>query len=913
MRLHSLDLGYDAAMTETEEPLRPEPEALLHEAGRGARGRLKIYLGMAPGVGKTYAMLEGARQVQATGRTVVVGVVETHGRAETAALLQGLEVMPRRAIAHRGQTLHEFDLAAVLARRPALVLVDELAHTNAPDSLHAKRWQDVEELLFAGIDVHTTLNVQHLESLNDVVARITGVRVRETVPDRILEQADEVELVDLTPTELVERLHQGKVYAPELAGRALEKFFNPGNLAALRELALRRTADRVDDQVLSYMRAHGIEGPWPVNERILVCIGRDAASGPAVRAARRLADQLQAPWIALHVERPGSPVAAPDTGDPAEAALQAALDLGARVERIAGRDLPGEILRFARRNNITQIVVGRSRASWLKEILRRSLPHELVRRASGIAVHVLTQGAPRGSSRRLPAMRIPMQATPWLAGTLAVSLAVLAGRSVPGLERLPNISMLLLGAVLFSAVMFGRVVAMAMSIAAFLAYNYFFTPPLYTLHVSEWHDLVALVIFLVVAVVTGTLTGMVREQAESAQARIKAMRTLYDFSKRLGATVRRDDLVHAVAIHGNRVADRQAMVLLADGDELVIAHAWPPEDQLEPAGWAAARWSREHAAPAGFGTDTMPTADWHFRPIRTKESVVGVLGIRRRDQERAPPPEMLRTLDAVLDQAAVAIERIDYAGDAARVEALDAADRLRGALLSSVSHDLRTPLTTILGSITTLRHQSDDLDHATRGELMAAIEEEAVRLDRFVGNLLSMTRLESGALQPRSDWIDVADLVDSALRRIARQPRARLVRRRLDHGLPLLKGDFALLETVLVNLLDNAMKHGAGAQEIEIAGFSAGGGLALSVTDDGAGVPAADLPHLFDKFYQGERGDSGRAGAGLGLSICKGLVEAMGGTIAVNSPVTAGRGARFTLRLPVPAQPQPSAAMELET
>ena len=706
-------------MTDDQEPLRPEPEALLLEAGRGNRGRLKIYLGMDPGVGKTYAMLEGARAAKAAGRDVVVGVVETHGRAETAALLQGHEVIPRRSIAHRGHTLQEFDLAGVLARKPALVLVDELAHTNAPESLHPKRWQDVKELLFAGIDVYSTLNIQHIESLNDVVARITGVRVRETVPDKILEEADEVELVDLTPTELVERLHQGKVYAPELAGRALEKFFNPGNLAALRELALRRTADRVDDQVVGYMRAHGIEGPWPVNERILVCIGRDPNSGLAVRAARRLADQLQAPWVALHIERPNAALPQSDESDPAEAALRAAMDLGARVERVVGRDLPAEILRFAKRNNITQIVISRSRSSWLKEVLRRSLPHELVRRANGIAVHVLTANPVRQNRWRWP--RLPRSWLPWAASLGGVAIAVAAGKTIPDLHRPGNMSTLLMAVVVFSAIMFGRTVATITSVVAFLAYNFFFLDPLLDFHVAHVVDLVTLLIFLIVAIAIGSLAGTVREQAEAAQDRIKAMRALYDFASRLGATFRRDDLVHAVAIHANRVADRQAMVLLADEDELVISHAWPPEDTLEPSGWAAARWAREHAEPAGFGTDTLPTADWHFRPIRTKNSVVGVVGVRRKGEERAPTGEMLRTLDAVLDQAAVAIERIDYAEEAAKVEALDATDRLRGALLSSVSHDLRTPLTSILGSVTTLRQQGDQLTEGGRKELLATI------------------------------------------------------------------------------------------------------------------------------------------------------------------------------------------------
>lgn len=897
-------------MSLSDEPLRPEPDALLKEAGRGNRGRLKIYLGMAPGVGKTYAMLEGARAAKAAGRDVLVGVVETHGRSETASLLEGLDVLPRQAIAHRGHKLEEFDLAAALARKPALILVDELAHTNAPDCLHPKRWQDVEELLFAGIDVHTTLNVQHLESLNDAVARITGVKVRETVPDRILEQADEVGLVDVTPNELVERLHQGKVYAPELAGRALDKFFNPGNLAALREMALRRTADRVDDQVTGYMRAHGIEGPWPVHERILVCIGRDPAALLAVRAGRRMADQLQAPWIVLHVERPGVPLTLPSDDDPAELALKLATDLGARVERLADRDLPGAILRFARRGNVSQIIIGRSRSSWLKEILRRSLPHELVRRSNGIAVHVLTQSVAPSIPRFK--LRMPAGWIPWIASIVGIALAVLAGKTIPDLDRPGNISMLLLSVVLFSAVTFGRVVSAAASVVAFLAYNFFFLDPLLDLRVSHWADLVTLLIFLIVAIVTGTLAGIVREQAEAAQARIKSTRALYDFSRRLGATFRLDDLLHAVAIHANRVADRQAMVLLAEDDTLSISHAWPPEDQLDAAGWAAARWAREHAAPAGYGTDTLPRSDWHFRPMRTKDAVIGVIGIRRSGEERGPPLEMLRSLDAVLDQAAVAVERIAFAEEAAKVEALHATDRLRNALLSSISHDLRTPLTSILGSATTLRRQEAQLDQATRGDLLATIEQEADRLDRFVADLLNMTRLEAGALETKSDWIDVGDLADSAIRRFAREPKAGMVRRRIPSDLPLIKADFVLLENVLVNLIDNALKHAGGATLIEIAARSAGGRLEIAVTDDGGGVSAAALPHLFDKFYSGDRSDSGRAGAGLGLSICKGLVEAMGGTITVASPTESGRGARFTVTFAVPQQPVQSAELEAQ-
>jgi len=550
-------------------------------------------------------------------------------------------------------------------------------------------------------------------------------------------------------------------------------------------------------------------------------------------------------------------------------------------------------------------MISRSRSSWLKEILRRSLPHELVRRANGIAVHVLTASAVQPRTWRWP--RVPRSWLPWASSLGGIAVAVLAGELIPDLNRPGNMSTLFMAVVVFSAIMFGRTVATITSVVAFLSYNFFFLDPLLDFHVAHIVDVVTLLIFLLVAITIGSLAGTVREQAEAARDRVKAMRTLYDFSSRLGATFRRDDLVHAVAIHANRIADHQAMVMLADGGELVISHAWPPEDTLDPSGWAAARWAREHAEPAGLGTDTLPTAEWHFRPIRTKDSIVGVVGIRRKADERALPGEMLRTLDAVLDQAAVAIERIDFAEEAAKVEALDATDRLRGALLSSVSHDLRTPLTSILGSVTTLRQQGGHLTEDGRAEMLAMIEEEADRLDRFVADLLNMTRLESGALETKADWIDVADLVDSAIRRVARRPGAERVRRKLAADLPLIRADFVLLENVLVNLIDNALKHAAGASEIALSARCSAERLEIAVVDDGPGIDAADLPHLFDKFYRaGAHTDSNRAGAGLGLSICKGLVEAMGGAIDVASPVEQGRGARFLVSFVIPNQPRPS-------
>ena len=887
-------------MSEPPEPGRPHPDALLAAAAREGRGRLKVYLGMAPGVGKTYAMLEAARRLRDGGTDVVIGLAETHGRKETQALVEGLELLPRRPILYRGHLLQEFDIDAALARRAALILVDELAHTNPPDSRHPKRWQDVEELLKAGIDVQTTLNVQHLDSLNDVVARITGVRVQETLPDRVLEGADEVELVDLTPAELIDRLNQGKVYMPQVAGTALERFFRPGNLAALRELTLRRMAEQVDEEMVGYMQAHAIDGPWPAGQRILVCVGSGDFGPSLVRHGRRLSDQLGAPWVAVHVEPPGGAPGA--AGDRIEQSIALAGQLNGRVERLAGGDVAGELLRYARRTNITQIVVGRPRPGRLRALFGRSMVQALIERADGIAVHVVTSAAPRRPRRRPRPARPAVR--PYLMASAGIAAVIAAAHAVPDLDSLANVSMLLLGVVLFTAVSYGLAAAVFASLIAFLAYNFFFTMPTHTFYVKHWHELIALFLFLTVAIVAGTLAGRVRDQARAGQGRIAALQALYDFARRLGATVRMDDLIHAIVLQTHRLTGRPTMLLLSEDGELVIRHAWPPDDSLDTSAWAAARWALAHGEPAGRGTGTLPSGAWHFRPVRTARGVVAVLGVAG-----APPEgdgELARTLDAVLDQAAVAIERISFAADAARVEAMAETERLRNALLSSVSHDLRTPLTSILGSATTLRSGAAGLDAAARDELLATIEEEAERLDRFVHNLLDMTRLESGALEVRREWLDVADAIDSALRRVTKRMSGLRMVRRVAPDLPLMRGDPVLLETVLVNLLDNAAKHAKGATQVAVGAGANDGELVIEVVDDGTGVPAQDLPRLFDKFFTRAGSATREGGTGLGLAICAGFVQAMGGRLRAESPAAHGRGARFVASFAVEKQPAPA-------
>lgn len=874
---------------------RANPDALLAEAERETRGRLKVWLGMAPGVGKTYAMLAGARRLKAQGTDVVAGVIETHGRAETVALTEGLEVLPRRRIAYRGQTLDEFDIDAALARRPALLLVDELAHTNAPESRHPKRWQDVEELIRAGIDVHTTLNVQHLESLSDVVARITGVRVAETIPDAVLERADEIALVDLPPQDLLARLAEGKVYAPHLAGRAREAFFKPGNLTALRELALRMAAQTVDGQLNGYMRAHAIDGPWAAGERIMALVGPDGLGAAVVRAANRIADQLKAPFLAVTIEPQGrlsSPVADARIAE----ALTLAERLGGRIERLTSADLAGDILAYARRMNVTQIFIGRTRGLWWRQVLGRSLISELIRRADGMAIHVVSETPEKGANPPAPP-RLPWLKTfaRYAEGMAAVAAVVGLSLGVRELASGANVAMLFLAAVLVSAVRSGTGPALATSAAGFLAYNFFFTEPLHTFEVSNWADIVTLAVFVAVAATTGTLAARIRNQALAERARMNALQALYDFARRLGAKVGVDDLCHAIVLQLHRLTGRPAVLLLPDGEDVRVRYAWPPEDDLPARDLAAARWAQAHGEPAGLGTGTMPTAGWHFRPLRTAARTLGVLGLAG---ARPPQGDEAQTVDAVLDQGAVALERISFAADAARVEAMSQTEKLRGALLSSVSHDLRTPLTAILGAATSLRRDGDRIAPDDRRALLDAIEDEARRLDRFVNNLLEMTRLEGGALKPRREWIDLQDAVEAALAAVRRRQDRTVWTRVFGADVPPVSADPILLETVLVNVLDNAAKHG-GAQ-VRIAAAAADGRVALAVEDDGPGIAPALLPHVFDRFT---RAAGAASGAGLGLSICKGLVEAMGGTIAAASPVHDGAGARITITLPAGAAP----------
>jgi len=885
---------------------RPSPDALLALAEREGRGRLKIHLGAAPGVGKTFAMLSNARRLAGEGADVVVGLVETHGRAETAALIDGLEVLPRRPVVHRGRTLMEFDIDAALARRPALLIVDELAHTNAPGSRHPKRFQDVEELLDAGIDVWTALNIQHLESLSDVVGRITGVTIRETVPDRLLERADEVILVDLTPDELVERLKDGKVYLPDAAARAIDNFFKPSNLTALRELALRRTAAHVDDEMLAYLRRSAIEGPWPTAERILVCVGADLRSEDVVRIAARLAGGLNAPWTALHVDRPD--VARRDEASirRLDAHLHLAERLGAERVRVIGADVVAEILRWARRENVSQIVIGRSaRHGRFRRLFGRSLSDDLVARATDISVQVVTgepdparaaDVAPRPLDRRRLAAGL-------LAAAVAVAAAVGAGMGLTRVVDLPNVSMVFLSAVVLCALGFGRSSALTAAVLSFLGYNFFFIEPVYTFTVAKPHELFALVVFLFVAVAVGGLAGRVHEQADAALARARTTRALYEYSRKIAGIAALEPLIWtAVAQIAGAVRGR-AVVLLAEAGDLRPAGAFPPDVELGVTERGAARWAFERGEFAGRESPTLPNAEMQFRPLVTASGTVGVIGFAP-DGSQAPLSEDAeRFLAALTDQTAIAVERIQLGAKASEAAASAESERLRSALLSAISHDLRTPLASILGSVTSLKDLGDRLDEATRKDLLVAIEEETRRLSQFVVNLLDMTRLETGHLELTTDWIDLSDVVHGAVARTRRLHPGRRVDLD-DAGDPLvLQGNATLLEQVLFNLLDNAVKFTPADGRVGVRLAGEGRAARIEVEDDGIGIPADELELVFEKFHRVARGDGRAAGTGLGLSICRGVVNAMGGSIAAASPLADGHGTRMTVLLPLPPRP----------
>jgi two-component system sensor histidine kinase KdpD len=887
-------------MTTTAADDRPSPEALLAHAEREGRGKLKIFLGAAPGVGKTFEMLSQARRRRLDGTDVVIGVIETHGREETEALTKGFEALPKKRSLYKGKVVAEMDLDAILQRRPQLVLVDELAHTNVEGSRHPKRYQDVAEILDAAIDVYTTLNVQHIESLNDVIAQITRIHVRETVPDEILDRADEIELVDTTPEDLLKRLRDGKVYVKAQAERALRHFFSPGNLTALRELALRRTALRVDRDVSSYAQARDIGGP--AGEHILVCINEHSSSAALVRRAKRIADTFKAPWTAVYVESPRHLSLNEIQKDRIADVMRLAQRLGATTATLPGRDIAFSVLDYARRTSATQIVVGKSaRTRWF-EILNGSVVRDLMRDSGAISVTAVMSRDDADVARALSMPRARGDnGRGYALSMLGIALTVGAASGLNALFDLAegSVAMFFLVPVLLSAVSFGLRPALLTAFASVMAYNFFFLPPLYTFTITDANNWLSFAVLLLVAVTAANLTARVRAQADLAALRASLAEELYRFTGKLAGSPQLDDILWAAAFQIASMLKTNVVLLLPDAaGRLEIRVGYPPEDELDAQDLAAAMWCWEKGTPAGNSAETLPGAKRLFLPMRTGQGFVGVAGLLGGERRGLLSPDERRLLDSLLDQTALAIERSQLAQRVDEAQVRAEADKLRVAMLSSLSHDLRTPLASILGASTSLLSSKDLYDAAQTAELLSTIREEAERMDRFIGNLLDMSRLEAGVLGAKPEVQQLGELMEAALKRLSRRLCAHRVDLDLPDDLPMVWVDPLLLGQALVNVLDNAAKYAPAGSLIRVAAWAEASRVLVSVRDEGPGIPPDDLPHVFDKFYRAKAADRRAAGTGLGLAVARGFVEAFGGTLdAANR--TDRSGAVLTLSLPV--------------
>jgi two-component system sensor histidine kinase KdpD len=863
---------------------RPDPDELLKniQSEEKRRGRLKIFLGYVAGVGKTYAMLEAAHQRKEQGVDVVVGFIETHQRAETEHLVQELEVLSRKQVEYHNVTLPEMDVDAVIHRKPQLVLVDEFAHTNAPGSRHAKRYQDVQEILATGIDVYTTLNIQHLESLNDIVAQVTGVIVRETVPDRVIDEASEIEVIDLPPDELLVRLQEGKVYVPDQAARAIHKFFRKGNLTALREMSLRRAAERVDDQMRAYMQTRAIQRIWAAGERLLVCISPSPVSERLVRTTRRLADELNAEWLVLYVETPQFASTSEETRNRVAGILQLAEELGARSYTLSGgnsmESVSQTIIDFAHKNNITKIVAGKPLRPRWQEFLRGSLVDKLIHKSGDIDVYIVTSSdAPSFPADEHP-LKLHSPLSRYLWSILLVAIATAIGLLIRTRIEPTNLVMVYLLAVVVAATNLGRGPAILVSFLGVLAFDFLFVQPHFTFAVANTQYILTFVGLFLVGLVISQLAARASEQAEAAREREAETAELYDLSRDLASASDLDSILYALQKHLEQTFSRTVAVFLPEENRMKV-HVVSENMQLNEEELAVADWVYRHAELAGRHTNTLPAAQYRYLPLKTSKGVVGVLGIGKpntADSDLAPAQR--RLMEAFANQGAQAIERALLEEQNRQITLLQSAEKLQNALLNSISHDLRTPLVSITGALSALDEQYVKMDELVRSTLIENARGEADRLNRLVGNLLNMTRIESGAIKLHLEPGDVQDLIGTAIEQLGKRIDQHQVKVDVPMNFPLLPLDFTLMVQVLVNLLENAVKYSPENSLIEVCATLQDANARIQVLDRGAGIPHDDLSRIFDKFYRVQRPES-VSGTGLGLSISKGIVDAHGGQI----------------------------------
>lgn len=884
---------------------RPDPDQLLlrvqREETEKKRGKLTIFFGAAPGVGKTYTMLEAAREeITEEKRDVVIGVVETHGRYDTGALMMGMPILPRREIEHKGVKLEELDLEGALVRKPSLILVDELAHTNAPGSRHKKRWQDVEELLDAGIDVFSTLNVQHLMSLNDVVREITHVTVQETVPDAVFDTAYEVRVVDLPVDELLERLQEGKVYLPEQAERAKAHFFKEGNLIALRELSLRRTAERVEAKMRGYKEAHGIEEAWHTGERVLVCISPSPHSAKLIRAARRMSTSLHAELVALYVETHASIRLSAADRERLAGHMRLVESLGGEAVILRAEDPATETVRYARKRNATKIVVGKPTHARIRDILRASFLDELVRKSHEIDVYVISGSTKedrkkdRDDERKRP--RNTSSASAYLAGVATVFVAGGLSWTLFGRSELSDVVMVFLLGVTLVSMRFGYGPSLLAAVLSVLAFDFFFVPPYLSFAVSDFRHVLTFGVMFLVAFVVSNLTKRIRDQVDLARERERRTASLFALSRELGLLSQETELLDVAARQIRESFSASVAVLLPEEDGLRIALADPGTITPSDKDMGVCEWVSANAKPAGAGTDTLPSARPLCLPLGRGKGKAGVFALYAASTEAAVTrsPEELLLLQTLMGLLSSALERVELAEETRTTQLRVETEQMRNALLSSVSHDLRTPLAVVTGATSTLL-AAPQMDDSTRRELLLTVNEEAQRLNRLVRNLLDMTRLEAGALKVQKTLEPVEEVVGAALDRVSTRLGKREVTTDIPQDLPLAPFDSVLIEQVLINLLENAIKYSPDGTPLAVLARAADAEITVSVVDHGPGIAAEDRLRVFDKFYRVREGEGG--GAGLGLTICRGIVNAHGGRIWVDEPE--GGGARFSFTLPL--------------
>lgn len=884
-------------------------EFILKKIQKENRGKLTVFLGAIAGVGKTFSMLKAAHEQFDKERDVVIGWIETHGRKETEALIAGLPAIEPLSLSYNGKVMKELNLDAILSRRPQIVLVDELAHTNVEGARHVRRYQDVEELLDAGIDVYTTINIQHIESLNDVVAQITEIKIRETVPDYVIEKADTVQLIDISPDALIQRLRDGKIYMPEQAKLALQQFFRQGNISALREMALRFTAQRVDKDLSEYMHDHRIKGPWPASGRVMVCLSGSPFSAQLIRAANRLATGLRSEWIAVHIEAEKMNFPTGDKErDSIAKNMRLAEDLGAKTMTVIGEDITDEMLSLARKQNITAIVIGKPKHRKLMDFFRGSIVDTIIRKCGDINVYVVqgkdeaVENFAKNKIKRTESALTYRQV--FLSMSMVFFITVFGWWLKDELQAI-NIAFLYILPVLFSAIWWGRWASYFCAIIGMLALDFYFIEPIMTFSIGDVRYIWSLIIFLLLSALIGGRTDELKKESRQARQQEKSTRALYEFSRDIVAVTDMEIIAASLARQAGETIERKVLVLLADGKtqmkkefsydpEKGIINKDPKKMLLSEAETAVAAWVYKNKQPAGCSTDTLPGGKYMYVPIYSQTEVYAVLGIDL-EQETLAPAEY-RLVNAWVRLAAVAMERVQLADKARRADMLIETDKLRSALFNSISHELKTPLSAILGSVSTLLENDEYYKKEDRWELLSNIKDGSLRMERLIANLLDTARMESGMMKLKLDWCDLEDIVGTALRRMQGLLKYHSMKVEVEPNLPFIKGDCVLLEQVFVNLIDNAIKYSEPQSEIRICLKKTSNRVEISFMDNGVGVPQCDLNKIFSKFYRVEQPKK-VSGTGLGLSICKGIIEAHSGKIFASN--RSGGGTMIQITLPI--------------